>query len=84
MSDVPKIGTLTDRIVLQSGTVWARVRRLPKGSHAVVMRFRSDVQPGDTVRHRGLNLRVTSAEDLNGRLAYLACVCEPVEMRKAG
>lgn len=72
---------------LPLATVWARVRalsgtqnfandgRTARGSHAVVLRFRSDVSPGDRVVYRGENLEVISAEDLNGRRAYLSCVC---------
>ncbi|KKB82745.1 hypothetical protein VW29_15655 [Devosia limi DSM 17137] len=67
--------------------VWARVRSLSgrQGesadgravaiSHAVVLRFRRDVGPGDRIVYRGRNLDVVSAADLNGRRAYLSCVC---------
>lgn len=68
-------------------SVWARVRGLSgrQGtsadgravvvSHSVVMRFRSDVSPGDRIVYRGRNLDVVSVADLNGRKAYLACNC---------
>lgn len=68
-------------------TVWARVTSL-KGhisreadsrgadiSHSVVMRFRTDVGPGDRVLYRGRALEILSADDLNGRRAYLSCAC---------
>lgn len=68
-------------------TVWARVRPLSarqisdgdargvSASHSVVLRFRSDLGPGDRIVYRGRNLEVTSANDLNGRRAYLSCLC---------
>ena len=68
-------------------TVWARVRALgtrqsfetdARGqgvSHAVVMRFRADLQAGDRVVYRGRDLDVLGATDLNGRRAYLSCQC---------
>lgn len=68
-------------------SLWARVRSLTgrQGtnadgrtvdiSHAVVLRFRKDVQPGDRIVYRGRNLDVVSAADLNGRRAYLSCAC---------
>jgi SPP1 family predicted phage head-tail adaptor len=71
-------------------TVWSRVRGLSarsamsadgRGSavsHAVVTRFRSDVKPGDRFVYRGRHLSVVSAEDLNGRRAYLSCQCSEV------
>jgi SPP1 family predicted phage head-tail adaptor len=68
-------------------TVWARGRALgtraafeadARGqaiSHSVVVRFRTDLGPGDRVMYRGLVLEVMSAADLNGRRAYLSCRC---------
>ena len=68
-------------------SLWARVRSLTgrQGtsadgravaiSHAVVLRFRNDVKPGDRMIYRGRNLEVVSAADLNGRRAYLSCAC---------
>jgi SPP1 family predicted phage head-tail adaptor len=68
-------------------TVWARVRRLGLGrsteaggrgqaiTHSVVMRFRTDLTPGDRIVYRGHDLEVTGASDLNGRRAYLSCQC---------
>jgi head-tail adaptor len=44
-------------------------------SHAVVLRFRADLGPGDRIVYRGRNLDVVSAADLNGRRAYLSCAC---------
>lgn len=73
-------------------TVWARVRSLSARqgesadgravtiSHAVVMRFRSDVSPGDRITYRGRRLEVVSAEDLNGRRAYLICTCSETQV----
>ena len=69
------------------GSVWARVRALSgrrdvaadgrgvEVSHAVVLRFRGDIEPGDRMVYRGRNLEVVSAGDLNGRRAYLSCRC---------
>ena len=68
-------------------SLWARVRSLTgrqgtsadgravEISHAVVLRFRNDIRPGDRLVYRGRNLDVVSAADLNGRRAYLSCAC---------
>ena len=69
------------------GNAWARVRSLSgrQGtsadgravmvSHAVVLRFRSDIGPGDRIVYRGRNFEVVSAADLDGRRHWLACSC---------
>lgn len=102
---IPPLGTLTDRVTLQSkvtssepeggevvvyatlATVWARVRQLSARSayaedargqtisHAVVIRFRTDLKPGDRIIYRGRNLEVAALADINGRRAYLSCQC---------
>lgn len=68
-------------------TVWARVTSLSGGetrradarvsniSHTVVMRYRTDLVTGDRVIYRGQALDVVTANDLNGRRAYLSCSC---------
>ncbi len=68
-------------------SVWARVTslngtlgsfgdaRAAKVSHSVVLRFRTDLAPGDRVIYRTVPLEIVSAEDLNGRRAYLSCRC---------
>lgn len=68
-------------------TVWGRVRALTaraafesdaRGTtitHAVVIRFRSDLKPGDRIVYRGATLELVKAADLNGRRAYLSCQC---------
>ena len=68
-------------------STWARVRSLSgrqdssadgRGvaiSHVVVLRYRSDIGPGDRIAYRGRNLDVVGAADLNGRRAYLSCTC---------
>jgi len=68
-------------------SLWARVRSLAgrqgtsmdgrtvEISHAVVLRFRNDIKPGDRIVYRGRNLDVVSAADLNGRKVYLSCAC---------
>ena len=68
-------------------SLWARVRslsgrqgisadgRMVNVSHVVVMRFRNDVSPGDRVVYRGRTLEVVSAADINGRRAYVSCLC---------
>lgn len=74
-------------VYVPTATVWARVHSL-KGretreaggrharvSHSVVMRFRTDVKAGDRIVYRGRPLEVLSADDLNGRRAYLSCAC---------
>lgn len=75
------------RVYVPLGTVWARVRSLTgrQGtnadgrsvaiSHAVVLRFRSDLGPGDRIVYRGRQLDVLSASDINGRRAYVSCAC---------
>ncbi len=73
------------------GFVWARVRALA-GSlislpdersnrvlYSVVMRFRTDLKPGDTIVYRGQRLEILSARDLNARRAYLSCRCLEIE-----
>ena len=69
------------------GNAWARVRslagrqgtsadgRVVAVSHVVVLRFRTDVGPGDRIVYRGRNLEVVSAADLDGRRHWLACSC---------
>lgn len=44
-------------------------------SHAVVLRFRTDIGPGDRIVYRGRVLDIVAAGDLNGRRAYLSCRC---------
>ncbi|SDG36907.1 phage head-tail adaptor, putative, SPP1 family [Pelagibacterium luteolum] len=68
-------------------SVWARVRsrsarimregdgRAATSTHAVTLRFRKDVSPGDRIVYRGRALEVVEAEDINGRKAYLDCLC---------
>ena len=68
-------------------TVWARVRPLTaraafeadgRGqaiSHSVVLRYRTDLKPGDRILYRGQVLCIVGASDLNGQQAYLSCQC---------
>ncbi|MEQ1902393.1 MAG: phage head closure protein [Devosia sp.] len=68
-------------------TVWARIRSLSERqagevdargrniTHSVVMRFRTDLKPGDRILYRGRVLEVAAANDLNGHRAYLSCHC---------
>ena len=68
-------------------TVWARVRQLsarqalPEDArgqtitHSVVMRFRTDLKPGDRILYRGRDLDIEALGDVNGRRAYLGCQC---------
>lgn len=76
-----------ETLFLPVTSVWARVRarsarlvnsgdsRAATSTHAVTMRFRKDVRPGDRIVYRGRALEVVEAEDINGRRAYLACLC---------
>lgn len=76
-----------ETVYVPVATIWSRVRSLSargvyeadgRGSaisHTVVTRFRADVKPGDRFVYRGRNLSVVSAEDMNGRRAYLSCRC---------
>lgn len=105
MTAPPRIGSLTDRVELQSRqslaedegghgalyvpitALWARVRALSarqgadrdgRGfavSHAVVVRFRTDIAPGDRFVWRGRLLEVLGATDLDGRRTWLSCTC---------
>jgi len=71
-------------------TLWSRVRALSARaafaadgagaaiSYGVVLRFRPDVKPGDRFVYRGRQLSVVSANDMNGRRAYLSCQCSEV------
>lgn len=71
-------------------TVWARVRGLSARllasadgrasaiSHTVVIRFRTDLRPGDRIVWRGRVFEIVSAGDLNGRRAYLSCACTEI------
>ncbi|UJQ95732.1 phage head closure protein [Mariluticola halotolerans] len=73
-------------------TVWARVAplaghvrteadaRAVRASHMVVTRFRTDLNPGDRIIYRGRGLEVLSADDLNGRRAYLSCACSEMQV----
>lgn len=73
-------------------TVWARVRprsarmlregdgRAASSTHGVVLRFRKDVRAGDRIVYRGRALEVVEAEDINGRRAYLSCLCVETAM----
>ena len=68
-------------------TVWARVRALGSRpgqaadgrgssiSHSVVLRYRTDIVPGDRLVFGGRALDVVGADDLNGRRAFLSCTC---------
>lgn len=68
-------------------TVWARVRQLTarqafaddaRGqmvSHAVVLRFRTDLKAGDRVVYRGRILEIEGVADINGRQAYVSLQC---------
>ena len=68
-------------------TVWARVRTLSSSrsqaadgrgvtiTHAVVLRYRTDIAPGDRLLFGGRSLEVIAAADLNGRRAWLSCTC---------
>lgn len=85
MSSEPEGGEVALYTTL--ATVWARVRQLSaraayaddaRGqtiSHSVVMRFRTDLVPGDRLVYRGRELEIASLADINGRRAYLSCQC---------
>ena len=69
------------------GFVWAEISmtsgslalsadaRNSKITHTIIIRFRTDLKPGDRIEYRGAELEVISAEDLNGRRAYLKVLC---------
>ena len=68
-------------------SLWARVRALAtrpdtrrdgRGfvvSHAVVVRFRTDIAVGDRFIWRGRLLEIVGATDLDGRRTWLSCTC---------
>jgi SPP1 family predicted phage head-tail adaptor len=74
-------------------TVWARVRTLSARpataadgravalTHSVVLRYRSDIGPGDRIVHAGRSLEVLAASDLNGRHAWLSLTCSETASR---
>ncbi len=74
------------------GMVWAEVKtasgtldlsgdaRNSKISHAIILRFRNDLKPGDRVIYRDEELEVISAQDLNGRAAYLKVLCTQLKI----
>ena len=87
---LPEGGHAVDYVPL--GSTWARVRsrsgrfgregdgRAAVASHGVMLRFRKDIGPGDRVIYRGRALEIVAAEDLNGRRAYLSCLCQETEI----
>lgn len=76
-----------ETLYLPLAAVWARVRarsarlvrdtdgRGATSTHAVTLRFRKDFGPGDRIVYRGRALEVVEASDINGRRAYLECLC---------
>ncbi|WDR02750.1 phage head closure protein [Devosia algicola] len=88
LEDAGGIATL----LVPLATVWARVRRLSGRasrsadgqavvvSHSVVLRYRNDIGAGDRIIYRGRNLEVISTADINGRRAYLSCLCSEIQM----
>ena len=85
MSDEPEGGQVAVYATL--ATVWARVRQLSARAsyaedargqsitHSVVLRFRSDLAPGDRIVYRGRDLEIAGLADINGKRAYLSCQC---------
>lgn len=92
---LPPIGTLTDRVLLKRreqidggqdilvpvGSMWARVRSTvgAEATHSVVVRYRSDINPGDQFIYRGRPLEVVKCADFNGRRAYLVAATMELE-----
>ncbi|HEY8595634.1 MAG TPA: phage head closure protein [Devosiaceae bacterium] len=76
---------------LPLATVWGRVRVLTASpgtygaaraatvTHSLVVRFRTDLKPGDRAIWRGRTLEIVDASDLNGRRAFLSCTCVETE-----
>ncbi len=72
-------------------TVWAKVVsgngaiadiadvRNARVSNTITIRFRSDIGPGDRVIYRSRALEIISANDLNGRKAYLVLKCSQIQ-----
>ena len=89
-SDEGEGGSLA--VFVPLATVWARVRALAGRmgtsadgravsiSHVVVLRFRTDVKPGDRLVYRGQALEVIGVADLNGRRAFLSCQCSAISV----
>ena len=82
----PEGGTLITYVPVTS--LWARVRALSarassqaeargsRQSHDIVVRFRTDIAPGDRFTWRGRSLAVLGTEDPDVRRAWIACRCE--------
>lgn len=81
------IGLLTDRvrIIRRMGeATWvpnitmARVRRLSTTStkFAVLVSFGDDLQVGDMIEHRGVEMLVGSSNDPDGRRNYIVAIAE--------
>lgn len=72
---------------LTTGTVWARVRalsarallaadaRTQEISHAVVLRRRNDLAPGDRLSWCGRDLTIRRIAPLDTDRAYIVCAC---------
>lgn len=72
-------------------TVWARLypvagsltersgARQVGATHTIVIRFRTDLLAGDRIALGARRFEVLSAEDLNGRRAYLECACAELQ-----
>lgn len=79
-------------VFVSLGLVWAEINtasgsltvigdaRNSKITHSIIIRFRNDLKPGDRVIYRGHELEVISAEDLNGRTAYLKVLCSQLNI----
>jgi SPP1 family predicted phage head-tail adaptor len=88
------IGTGGGQIITYAplGRAWARVtaksaRTTDFGdaaatlaTHTVVLRFRTDIGPGDRITWRGQAFEIVDAADLNGRRAYLSCQCRQIKV----
>ncbi len=85
MSDDGAGGHVVSFVLL--ATVWAKVNpakgrvffeadsRGAIASYEILIRYRSDLNIGDQIIYRDEKLEVISADDLNGRKAYIKCIC---------
>lgn len=76
-----------ETLFVSLSTAWARVRvrsarlhrdgdgRAAHATHGVMLRYRADLKPGDRIVHRGRVLEILSADDHDGRRAWLSCLC---------
>ncbi len=70
------IGDVWAKVIPSKGRTFFEVNsRSAIATHEVLMRFRDDLNVGDQIIYRDEKLELVSVNDLNGRRAYLRCIC---------